>query len=1115
MTLGLIVCSNFLNAQNELIFRNPNLPFSDNGIRAITQDYKGFMWFGTQSGLNCFDGVNMKIYNKTSNDTNSLISNSILSLFESSKNELWVGTTNGVCRYNRNADNFTRFLLNKEDPTDLNSNYIVSILEDDDGDIWIATRGGVYIYSYLENLIKAFDEYSEKANSNYQSKTILIAKDKFGRIVGITPKSTLIVFNKRDGNIKEFFFDNGNKSKRLEFESVEISNGETEFLWLSTNDKGLIQITELKGGSVFFKQHKHNALNKNSISMNSAFAICNYNESSILIGTENGGLNLYNFIENKFTRYIADDDPENGISGNSIWSIHKDKRDNIWIGIFNHGVNLINSIPPKFKTKSYSVLNNEGITKESITDFYEDAKENIWITSDGGGLDYWDRKNDVFKHFLHDDRNNKTLSSDAALCICKPVANELWIGCYNGGINILNNEGKAIGLLNTKHGLSSNNVFSLAQRQNGLVYIGTYGGGVDVCNPITKEIEPLIQDLKRRNETIYQIVNVLFVDKDDNLWVGYEDGGVDKYIFDSNGEYNLVHYQNDPDNSQSIGDNSILVINQDSRGDIWFGTRDGINVYNEAKNSFKSYRISDGLPSNTVVGVIEDNYGKIWISTLNGLSAFNVEDTSFTNYTISDGLQSLKYTNRNAIYKNKKGELFFGASNGFTYVNPTDIQYDRTFPAVYFVDFKLFNKPVEIGTNYSPLPKQITELNEISLKQNQSVFTIGYVAVNYMAPEKIKYAYRLVGLEEEWNYVGKKREANYTNLDQGEYLFQVKSTNIEGDWNTEIRTMKIIILPAWYETIMFRIIMIVLLVLFIYLIFLNRVRGIKIKQKELEEKVHERTKALNKSNIKLEEKTNELSDHKNNLEQQVKKRTFELEVAKEKAEESDRLKSAFLSNMSHEIRTPMNAIVGFSQLLYDPNLDEETKATYLSQISSSTSGLLYLIEDIIDLSKIEANQIVIETNKFDLVALFNEVYKDALIINENKELELVLNLNGLKTIIIESDKHRIKQVLLNLFNNACKFTNKGSVELGLVLKGDLISCYVKDTGIGISKENQQMIFDRFRKFADDESKLFRGAGLGLSISKRISELLGAELKVRSELGSGTEFILILPENIQR
>lgn len=1064
-----LLCAYSAMAQNELTFRDPNISFSDNGIRAITEDYKGFMWFGTQSGLNCYDGVNMKIYNKKINDTTSLVNNSILSLFESSRKELWIGTSNGISKYNREKDNFLQFIINKN-KSDLNSNYIVNILEDNDGDIWFSTRGGVYIYIHGENNIKSFSEHTGSTEPEYKSLSNFIAKDKQGRILGITIHGTLVIYNKSNGEIQEYFFDNGKKNNRLVFASSEFTSAQTDYIWLCTSDIGLVQITEIKNGHVYFNLHQYNKHNTNSISWNSIFTVNRFNENAVLIGTENGGLNLYNYKEQKFTRYIANDEPNQGISGNSIWSIHNDSRNNIWIGIFNHGVNLINNIPQKFNSKSYSVLNPDGIANGAITAFFEDEKQNIWITLDGGGVDYWDREKDIFKHFKHQSENNKTLSSNAALCICKPNESELWIGCWDGGINILKNQGNSISHLNTSKGLSSNNVFSLAQRKNGLVYIGTYGGGVDVCDPLTKKVTPLMHDSLRRNEPIYKIVNVLYVDNDDNLWVGYEDGGVDKYTWNKDDNYSYVHYQNNPSNLKSISDNSILTINQDGKGNIWLGTRDGVNIYNKYNDSFSAFRISDGLPSNTVVGVIEDNKGAIWISTLNGLSMFNTKDSSFTNYTTSDGLQSLKFSNRNAIYKNKNGELFLGNNEGFTFFNPDEIKYDRTFPKIYFVDFKLFNKPVPIDQN-SPLPKQITELSEIRLKYNQSVFTIEYVAVNFTAPEKIKYAFRLNGLESEWNYVGSKREANYTNLDQGEYLFQVKSTNIEGDWNTEVSSLKIIILPAWYETILVRVLIAMAFALILYLIYLFRVRGIKKKQKELE-------------------------------------------IAKDKAEESDRLKTAFLANMSHEIRTPMNAIVGFSQLLHDPDLDEESKTAYLAQISSSSSSLLYLIEDIIDLSKIEANQMIIDKKPFDLIALLKEIHADAAIINENKNLDLILNINSQHFLSITSDKYRIKQILLNLFNNACKFTEEGSVELGIKVSDETICCYVKDTGIGISEENQKAIFSRFRKFADGQSKVFRGAGLGLAISKRISELLGAELTFKSELGKGSEFKLILPENIR-
>jgi len=384
--------------------------------------------------------------------------------------------------------------------------------------------------------------------------------------------------------------------------------------------------------------------------------------------------------------------------------------------------------------------------------------------------------------------------------------------------------------------------------------------------------------------------------------------------------------------------------------------------------------------------------------------------------------------------------------------------------------------------------------------------------------------------------------ATYTNLNPRKYTFKVKCTNGEGIWNEDATTLEIEVLPPWWATWWFRVMVIVAVLLVLYTLYYLKMRSIKMQRRILEETVKSRTIELNETNASLEEKneeivqqkeelqvtaetlkktnreleqnTTELFLHKNKLEELVKIRTAELEKSKRKAEESDRLKSAFLANMSHEIRTPMNAIVGFSQLLNLPDVNESDKRKYLKQISTNTDSLLVLIEDILDLSRIESNHISIIKEKFFVNTLLDEVFSSISISYKNNSVKLRLaNKEAERNVMIDSDRDRIKQVLMNLFTNACKFTEKGSVNLGFEIKDGVLLFYVRDTGIGILEEHLETIFDRFRKVADNKTKLFRGTGLGLAISKKIANLLGGDLHVQSEFGKGSIFTFSLPESV--
>ena len=589
--------------------------------------------------------------------------------------------------------------------------------------------------------------------------------------------------------------------------------------------------------------------------------------------------------------------------------------------------------------------------------------------------------------------------------------------------------------------------------------------------------------------------------------------------------------------SSKTRNNSVLCLQEDSNGFLWIGSREGLHKLNVEEEEFRVYRMKDGLPSNTVVGILEDEEGMIWVSSLNGLSQLNPETDVIKNYTADDGIQGHKFSNRDAVLKSKSGELFFGGNNGFTVFNPVDFKFNNVFNPVYLSDFKLFNKSVEIAADDSPLDRHISESKMIELNYQQSVFTIEFVALYYLSVEKIEYAYKLEGLEDEWNYVGRRRSATYTNLDAGKYEFKVKSTNTEGDWNTEYASLIIIVNPPWWETIWFRFIAFLLFGVLLYLAYRLKIGSINRQKLLLQETVLIRTQELYEKNSELEEineeviqqkeelisqaevleqtnqqleiKTNELSLHKLNLENVVEERTSQLEKEKERAEESDQLKTAFLANMSHEIRTPLNAIVGFSHLLDEPDITKDEQRDYIDSIDTNTASLLKLIDDILDLSMIESNQVHIDSSEINVEKLLDDVFSSGTVLNSNVELRLQKP-DELSEVSIHSDFIRIKQILFNLFNNACKFTESGFVELGCRLVNNDIAFYVKDTGIGISKGNMEVIFNRFRKITDEKTKLFRGAGLGLAISKKLADLLNGELLVESELGKGTTFTFIMP-----
>ena len=1044
----LIVIPVILHGQN-IDFRNPQLPLSDNNVQVIIEDYKGFMWFATESGLNRFDGLNMNVYGKKFGDSTSLSNNKVLSLYETKDKKLWIGTSSGLNLYNRNEDKFVNYYFEQSIENSSGFNVINDIVEDADGDLWLATQEGTCIFDRKKNTFIQFSKFTKSKQSIEDVFINSLVIDKKGRAIAGTDKSKIFVYDKKAGKITEHFLDNGGSDiiNIREIRKVSITKNGT--IWISTAGTGLFKINKIEKSHIWYEKYLHNPDDDLSISTNDINSVCEYNKNELLIGTINGGLNILNYSTNSFKRFQKSSTTINSIGGNSIWSIYKDKKNRVWIGIFNVGVNVIDSLPPKFKSLKHNSLNTNSLTHSSITSFLEDENGNMWITADGGGLDYWNRSTNEFTHFRHKADDSTSLLSNAGLCLYKTDKGEIWIGCYAGGINILNNDKKTFRHLTTKNGLNSNNIFSITGDNTGKIYIATFGGGLNIYNTSTKEITTHTHEVSDKLSLANNNINILYIDSKGKLWIGFNNGGLDLMIKNNDETVSFKHYKNNPKDINSLSDNTVLAIIEDKNGNIWLGTRDGLSMLNLKTNEFTIYRSSDGLPSNTVVGIIEDEAGNLWLSTLNGLSMFNIETKTFKNYTESDGLQGQKFNNRASYYKNSSGEFFFGGNKGFSTFHPAKIKYDRSFPNLYIVDFKLFNKNVAIGKENSPLKKHISETSELTLTYEQSVFSLEYVALNFKDPKKIQYAYMLEGLENDWNYVGTKRTATYTNLDAGEYIFKVKSTNLEGDWNEKATTIKIIILPPWWATWWFRTLIITILIIGITLFIRTRTQQLQKSKQELEAKVKEATDEVKNRNSKLSEAQTKLTSIINEVKNQLGKASEDLLDATNSQASSIEEISASMEQMANNINE--NAAGASKMLINAKNIEKDAKASVeivsktLNSIEDITEGIGFIsdfarLTNLLSLNAaVEAARAGVHGKSFTVVAKQVKKLADQskdVAVNITKLSETGLNLSHKANTKINELQEYIKNtvVLIDKINESSQSQSREANNINLTIQ---------------------------------------------------------------------------------
>lgn len=1014
---------------------------SVNAVYSITQDSKGFIWFGTIDGLNRFDGRHFRVFRNADIPGQVDLGNPVYEVTEDRRQQLWIASGSGVCLLDLKTEHFIPFKTCTEEGVSITSK-AYAVMEDASGRIWIGTSGqGLFCYSPATEKLVQFRHAGNDPNSLCSDNIRRIYEDASGKIWVTSLDNGIGVWHPGGSIFTNYQPTGRNDNVRNEAIFEDSQNN----FWIGNDKYGLILMNRNTGTFTSYLTSESPQHIKHIRS------IVEYSPGILLLASDDG-LTFFNIQTTEAVTLKAEIEDLKGLNDCYLHALFIDREKGLWVGSYFGGVNYVPLAYNNFTYFGTSLIKNS-IPGRIVSAFCDDPDGNLWIGTDDAGLSFFDVKRHHFTNYMPLKGQNSLSYQNIHALLCEKQ--KLWIGMYTGGLDVLDlKTGRFRNYREdgTETSLCSSSVYALYKDKRGTIWVGTTSG---------LNCYHLGTDNFSRVQVLYgQDITCIAEDNRNDLWVSTSGAGVFRLNMKT-GEWQNFRC------TEGLTTNQVSTICADEHGQLWFGTEGGgICFFDYKTNTIHSCTHTD-FTSNVIHKIISAS-GELWISTNNGLMKYKPVENTVRVYSRSDGLQNNQFS-PNAGIKTADGRLWFGGINGFNAFYPEKLSENKEIPPVVLTNLKIFNKDVECNSPETPLREVLGYTDHLVLTHQQSIFSIEFIALSFIAPLKNKYAYKLEGFEEDWTHIAGEPKVSYTNLPAGDYNFRVKASNSDGIWNDEETVLRLTILPPFWQTniaCMIYLLLLVALIIFIYDRLMRRT-----------EKEHQ---------IKLErlrsEKEKELYDAKVN----------------------------FFTNIIHEIRTPLSLIIGPLSSVMGSKKSVAEVHDELAVIERNSNRLLHLVNQLMDFRKIEAEGFLLKFEKQELNALVKQVCDNFVLLLRERKTDIKFIFPERKNFV-NTDIEALTKIINNLLINAVKYT-RDKIEVEIIRHEGLmqVDLRISDNGNGIPEEEQEKIFQPFYQIKQSASAGIAGSGIGLTLAKSLAEAMNGNLFPEAGTDRGAVFVLRLP-----